>query len=304
MAVIAALLVVAAAASIAAALLDRQSTQARLLQSEQARAQARWLLIGGIDWARVILRADGRRSATTRNDQAWATPIVDMRVSQEGDADAAVFSGRIEDEQGKFNLQNLARNGQVEPLQLAALTRLLEVLRLPSDAAPRIARRIADGQARTGGGNAASASSSGMPGSAPAPGLQSVADLRGIGSLDDEAVRRLRCCVTVLPAHTAVNVNTAPSEVLHAAVAGLSLAQAMAMVGERDRGRYFNDGRDFANRLADPEIEIPHDTLAATSRWFGLAGAVRLGRATVAMHALLQRDDQQSTHIVWMTESN
>jgi len=306
MAVIAALLVVAAAAAIAAAMVDRQAVQARVMRGEQARVQARWLLLGGVDWARAILRADGRRSGTTRGDQAWATPIVDLRISQDGDSDAARFSGRIEDEQGKFNLQNLARGGLPDPVQVAAFGRLLQALGLPAGAAPAVAQRMADSQARpaSGAGTPGAAAAPGVPGTATAPGLRSVADLRGLAGLDAAAVQRLACCATVLPLRTPVNVNTAPPEVLHAAVTGLSLAQAAAMAGERDRGRYFNDGADFVNRTGDPELRPPTDALAADSSWFGLSGVVRRDGAMVVLQALLRRDDQQDTRLVWIGEPN
>ncbi|WP_157793145.1 type II secretion system minor pseudopilin GspK [Bordetella genomosp. 8] len=338
MAVIAALLVVAAAAIIATTMLDGQTTYTRILQSEKARVQAHWLLMGGMDWARLILQADGRRSPATRPDQLWATPIVDLRVDaddQPGDqaanqADAALFSGRVDDEQAKYNLWNLARAGRVDPRQLAVLERLLQALDLPPAAAPLIARRIAlsqalpegadgadgadgggggsDGNRGTGGingnGGTRRASTAGVAGSQKSPGLQSLDDLLGVARLDRQALDRLRCCVTILPARTAVNVNTAPAEVLHALIGPLSLGHAMALVADRERGRYFNDEADFVNRLADPDIKLDDDSVDIGSQWFGVTGAVRLGSATVAMRALLRRDESLSTHVVWIREAN
>ncbi|OZI20992.1 hypothetical protein CAL26_26480 [Bordetella genomosp. 9] len=338
MAVIAALLVVAAAAIIATTMLDGQTTYTRILQSEKARVQAHWLLMGGMDWARLILQADGKRSPATRPDQLWATPIVDLRVDPDdrtdnqagaqanNPSDAALFSGRVDDEQAKYNLWNLARAGRVDPRQLVVLERLLQALDLPPAAAPLIARRIAlsqalpegadgpdgaDGEGGGGGGRggnngtgARHASAAGVAGSQKSPGLQSLDDLRGIARLDQQALDRLRCCVTILPARTAVNVNTAPAEVLHALIGPLSLGHAMALVADRERGRYFNDEADFVNRLADPEIKLDDDSVDIGSQWFGVTGAVRLGSATVAMRALLRRDESQSTHVVWIREAN
>ncbi|CAM3358420.1 Type II secretion system protein K [Bordetella sputigena] len=320
MAVIAALLVVAAAAVIATTMLDGQTTYTRILQSEKARTQAHWLLMGGMDWARLTLHTDGKRSPTTRPDQLWATPIVDLRVSQDDQADAALFSGRIDDEQGKYNLWNLARSGRVDPRQVAVLERLLQALDLQASAAPLIARRIALSQALPGGadgtdgpdggngtddrGGAGNTSAAGVAGSQRSPGLQSVDDLRGIARLDQQAVDRLRCCVTILPARTAVNVNTAPPEVLHALIGPLSLGHAMALVADRERGRYFNDEADFVNRLANPDIKLADDSVETGSQWFGVTGVVRLGSATVAMRALLRRDESQATRVVWIREMN
>lgn len=306
MAVIAALLVVAAAAVIASTMLRGQSERAQLVMSERSRVQAQWLLLGGIDWARQILRDDARHSPITRADQPWAVPIVDLRLDPPGEPDPAVLSGRIEDEQGKFNLQNLAFQGQVDPRQLVAFERLLQALNLRPSIAPDIARRIAAGQPMAvdgtvqSPGNATAAKAVTPP---RAPGLQSLADLRGLAGLDEQAIQRLDCCATILPDQTPVNVNTAPAEVLYAVVTQLPLGQAVALVAERDRGRYFNDAADFVNRLADPRIKLDKDSVSTDSQWFSLAGIVRLGRATAAMRALLERDDQ-STSIVWIREVN
>lgn len=323
MAVIAALLVVAAAAVIATTMLDGQTTYTRILQSEKARAQAHWLLMGAMDWARVTLYTDGRRSPTTRTDQLWATPIVDLRVSRDDQADAALFSGRIDDEQGKYNLWNLARAGRVDPRQVAVLERLFQALDLQASAAPLIARRIALSQALPGGAHgsdgpnspddetgtdrrngADDTSPAGVAGSQHSPGLQSLDDLRGIARLDQQAVDRLRCCVTILPVRTAVNVNTAPPEVLHALIGPLSLGHAMALVADRERGRYFNDEADFVNRLAIPDIKLADGSVETGSQWFGVTGVVRLGSATVAMRALLRRNENQATRVVWIREMN
>jgi general secretion pathway protein K len=307
MAVIAALLVVSAAAVIAATMLRGQNERAQLLLSEKSRVQARLLMLGAVDWAREILRDDARHSPVTSKDQPWATPIADMRIAQDGQPGAALLSGRIDDEQGKFNLQNLAADGQVDPRQLAAFERLLQALDLRPSVAPDIARRIAGAQPLPTGngaqnGGATPSARQALP--PRAPGLQWLDDLRGMDGLDGQAIERLRCCVTILPGQTAVNVNTAAPEVLYAVIERLSLGQAVAVAAERDRGRYFNDAADFANRLANPEIKLDKDSVSTGSQWFALAGVVRLDRATVAMRALLERDDDQSTSIAWMREMN
>ena len=306
MAVISALLVVAAAAVIAAGMLERQTTQIRTLESETARVQARSLLQGGIDWARIILRADARRHATTRGNQIWATPITDMLVSQEGDDQQAVFSGRVEDELSKFNLQNLARNGQPDPQGIAALTRLLQSLRLDTQMVAPIAQRMAMAQPRKAepsseAGSAGSAGS-GEVIAAQAPGLHSVTGLRAFG-LDDPTIESLRPYLTVLPVRTPLNVNTASAEVIAASLAEVSLAQVIALVDQRDRGQYFNNPADFRNRLNTPDADIADADLAVTSPWFSVTGTVRIGQAHVEMQALLRRDGDNIPAVIWAMET-
>src|SRR5690606_35444262 len=125
MAVIAALLVVVAASALATSIIERQGLLANILISEGDRSQAAWMLRGGLDWSRVILQMDADNSLTTRPDGIWAHPIIGLPVGAADDPERALFSGQIEDEQGKYNLRNLAENAQINPQEILALERLL-----------------------------------------------------------------------------------------------------------------------------------------------------------------------------------
>lgn len=297
MAVIGALLVVAVVAVITAGMFERQTIVLRGAENDQARAQARWLLAGGTDWAKVILHSDGRRYATTHGDQLWATPIADMQIDGAGPLSQALFSGRVEDEQGKLNVNALAVNGMVQPAALTALQRLLASLSLPASLAPRIAQRVAQGQYRV--------DEAGQAGGGPTrPALTSVDDLRGIEDLNDRTLAVLRSYLTVLPSQSAaINVNTAAAEVLAASVPGLSIGQARQLVLARERGQWFNDSADFINRLGDAAQDIGSTAFTANSEWFMVRGTVRLARADVQVQALLRRQPQQMPTTVWQRES-
>ncbi|MGK9568493.1 type II secretion system protein GspK, partial [Salmonella enterica subsp. enterica] len=86
------------------------------------------------------------------------------------------------------------------------------------------------------------------------PMLRSLDDLSGIEGIDPQVLRRLHAFVSVLPGNTWVNGNTASAEVLSAVVPLLSLAQAQALVAERDSGRWFINRGDFVNRLRMPQV--------------------------------------------------
>ncbi|RZS85474.1 type II secretion system minor pseudopilin GspK [Pigmentiphaga kullae] len=327
MAVISALLIVAAVAVLVTGLFQRQAASVRAVENEQARIQARWLLLGGLDWARLVLREDARRNNTTRLGELWATPVADTRITRPGDDRVALFSGRIEDEQGKYNLRNLAKAGVPQPLEIAALDRLCSMLGLPGSLAPRIAVRIASAQAVPGssgetgtgtgtntgtgtGTDTGTGAGGGQNGSATqgrgpsAPMIRTVDDLEGITDVDEKTIEALRPYVTVLPETTAVNANTAPAEVLSAVVPGLSLAQARALTEQRNAGTWFNDRADFGNRLANPDITISDSQIVTASKWFMVSGTVTLERAAVTMQALVSRANANSPTVVWKRETN
>jgi general secretion pathway protein K len=231
----------------------------------------------------------------------------------------ALFSGRIEDEQGKYNLRNLAKAGVPQPMEIAALDRLCAMLGLPGSLAPRIAVRIASAQAvpgtsgetgtgtgtGTGSGTGTGQNGEASQGRGPsAPMIRTVDDLEGITDVDEKTIEALRPYVTVLPETTAVNANTAPAEVLAAVVPGLSLAQARALTEQRNAGTWFNDRADFGNRLANPDITISDSQIVTASKWFMVSGTVTLERAAVTMQALVSRANANSPTVVWKRETN
>ncbi|WP_175224906.1 type II secretion system protein GspK, partial [Achromobacter ruhlandii] len=136
---------------------------------------------------------------------------------------------------------------------------------------------------------------------APLPrGIDDVSALLGL----EPAVRNeLRRTMTVLPVATSVNVNTAPPEVVAALVPGLSLSQARALTGERDRGNWFNNSGDFANRLAATGVKGPVPAVTTASGWFMASGAVVYERARVSMQALIRSAPPAAPDTIWTREN-
>lgn len=314
MAVISALLVVAAVTMIVASLLQRQDTFLRAVQAAQTRAQAQAVLEAGLGLARQLLREDSRRQAATRADGDWAAPIIDTRLQRPG-RDSA-FVGRLEDEQGKFNLRNLVFEGRLHQDGVEELLRLCALVGVAPEVGMAIARRMLDSQPGASG--------------AVLPAPRSLEELAGVAGVDAAALARLRRHVTVLPRVTLVNVNTASAEVIAARVPGMSLEQARAMVAQRDGGLWFVNQGDFANRLAsasgagraagadtgnnasgnasnnargDTPVAAPRaPRVAVASGWFTLTGAARLGGAILPLKALLARTSDGASRIVWSRE--
>ncbi len=286
MAVIAALVVVAAAAVATAAIMQRQALLADTLVGQRDRTQADWLLRGGLDWARVILFNDARRNAVTRKDGIWSQPIAGLEVVTPDGRQKAYFSGQIEDEQGKYNLGQLAALGVVQPQQLAVLQRLMEGLAMPAALAVKVAQRVAQSQA-------------GPQHEQLAPGLRTMDDLVGIEGMSPDMIAVLSAYVTVLPQKTPINVNTASAEVLSACIPGLDLPQARDLTNQRDRGLWFNSRGDFVNRLGKPAL-ARDSNLGVRSDWFKVTGQVTLNDSLSGMQALLYRQGSKPPSIRWI----
>jgi general secretion pathway protein K len=301
-AVISALIIVAIVAALTTGLFQRQTASTRRVENEMARVQARAMLAGGIDWARLIVRDHSKRESITRGDQIWATPVLDTRIERPGDERIAVFSGRVQDEQGKYNLYNLANNGVPQPEQERVLRRLLNTLQLPDTLAARMVDIMSAAQPVAQPADAPAAPPGRPAPDARAPLPRGVDEVAALLALEPSARNELRRTMTVLPASTSVNVNTAPAEVLAALVPGLSLSQARSMAGERDRGNWFNNSGDFANRLAGAGVKAPAPAVATTSGWFLASGTVAYERARISMQALLRSSPPAAPDTLWTRE--
>jgi general secretion pathway protein K len=310
-ALLAAMLTVTLVATFAAAALWQQWRAAEVESAERGRLQAAWVLIGALDWSRLILREDGRAGGAGADHLAepWAVPLEEARLSSflsaekniasdalEGLPDA-FLSGRIVDAQSKLNVMNLVQGGKPVPAAVAAFVKLFELLGLPAQevatmtAALQRANPPPVDPAAPGAASIASVPAD----SSTAPLIpQQVGQLVWLG-LSPSTVAALEPYVTVLPASTPLNINTASAEALFASVPALDLAGARRLVTQRARGyfRSLSDAQPYmgAAQLTDAQQSV-------SSRFFEVNGRLRLDRQWVEEHSLLQRNGIELS-IVW-----
>lgn len=301
MAVISALLIAAVVAVIAAGMIERQGLLTRQLENHQLALQGQWALEGGLQFSRQVLFEQRLRDPLVRGGQPWAQPMRDVPSG------SVRFDGQLEDEQGKFNLRNLMVDGQVDAEALATFKRLCALIGINERLATAIAGQVIDsypqrplaalGKLDSGRATSPGGAVEALP--ARRPMLRSVEGLAGLKGMNGQALERLRRFVTVLPALTWVNGNTASAEVLAAQVPGLSLQQAAALVAERDGGRWFINRGDFVNRLRMPSLAMANVRVGINSDWFRLRGLVRLGNRELALQALLRQREGQLPDVIW-----
>jgi general secretion pathway protein K len=292
-AIVLAISVVALAALAATAILVSQSTWARQLELSAEHVQARAVLQAGADWARAILSDDRRVSSVDHLGEPWALRLPPMPVEN------GELVGQIEDQQGAFNVNNLVSDGKVNVAQLAHFRRLLAILGLPDALAYTLADWIdADGQPQPqGGAEDAYYLALDPPYLAANRPLIDVAELALVSGFDVDVRARLQPYVTALPGFTAVNVNTAPAEVLAAVVEGLDLGSAQALLAQRDRA-YFRDAGDFSNRLP-PGAAAAAGDISVSSDYFMATLRVTIGGAQARGKALLARKDSGWPLVLW-----
>ena len=145
-ALLAAMLTVALVATFAASAMWQQWRAIEVESAERSRIQSAWILVGALDWSRLILREDSlaRNDSTDNLTEPWSIPLEEARlstflsaqnnVSQVEDASAqtdnAFLSGRVTDMQSRMNLTNLVKNKAIDETALAQFERLFSYLGL------------------------------------------------------------------------------------------------------------------------------------------------------------------------------
>jgi len=289
-ALLAAMLTVTLVATFAAAAMWQQWRAIEVETAERARLQSAWILIGALDWSRLILREDSlaRNGDGTDNlTEPWSVPLEEARlssflaanrnVSQVEDASTdtadAFLSGSIIDLQSRMNLRNLVgSDGNVDTTALAQFTRLFESLGLPIEQLNAVAQSLR--RAQTADGEASTAPL--MP--------QTIGQL-GWWGLSPATIDALAPYVTVLPASTKVNLNTASALVLWASINQLDMADAQRLVQARD-ARHFRSESD-ASKLLSSVAELTSATHTVSSSYFEVRGRLRLGSVVVEERSLV-----------------
>ena len=295
-AVVAAMLVVAIAAIMAAQLFERQQLAVRSVENRMDASQIRWIERAASDWARLVLRLDARSSTTDHLGEPWATTVnqteLDPTVyggARAGTKDAkATLSGQILDAQARFNLRNLVETqttgGASIPMRtvsardLSALRRLLAALGLDATLAEPIAAFALDQDfARS-------------------------SDLLRVPGMDSTLYRRVESFVIVLPERSALNLNTASGELLHAYFDALDLSAARILASRREQ-QPFKD-TNAVRALIPGQPDLPPSHYALGSRYFLMEGVIGYGRVESRARILFERRpagsvDGEAVQVVW-----
>ncbi len=129
-ALITAMLVVAMATVTVVAMMSQQHRTIRRTGSMLYGDQAFELALGVEAWAKGVLAKDFKGNQFDGRSDLWTKPLPQTVVR------GGEIAGRIEDLQGRFNLNNLVQNGKVESKSVERFQRLLRVAGL-DEALPR-----------------------------------------------------------------------------------------------------------------------------------------------------------------------
>ncbi len=292
-ALITAILMVSVATVAAVAMAHRQQIDIRrtgnLLHHEQALSYAE----GAESWAQVILARDARNSTVDMLEEDWAKQVPVSVV------DGGVIRGRLMDLQGRFNLNNLVQGGKPHPESVETFKRLLAVLGLQASLKDAVIDWIdPDDDLLFPDG----AEDNEYLGLQPAyrtanRSLVNISELLLIKGFNQEIVSKLQPFVCILPELMAINVNTAPNEVIQSLGVGISQSDAETLIDDRGKQGYADAGA-FLGHSAATGKGISPGLIGVQSSWFRLLAVVNIGQAQSSLTGKIQRVQPDDIRVV------
>jgi len=284
-AVLTAMLVLTLGTVIAVNMLWSASLDQRRTAAALAADQGLMYLQGAEAWAGDILRQDLVESNESDHlGEQWAFELPPLPV------DGGVITGRLEDLQGRFNLNNLVTpQGEEDAIARHQFERLLASLDLDPNLAGVVVDWL-DADGDTGfpaGAEDPVYSGANPPYRTPNSVITSPSELMAMSGFDRDSFRLLAPHVAALPSGTTLNVNTASGIVLASLSDDIDLALGDSLVEERG-------GANFPNIDVTFEGQVEADVLSridGVTQYFLLTATVVLGTHQLSMYSLLQRDN-------------
>jgi general secretion pathway protein K len=256
--------------------------------------------LGAEALAADVLVQDLQTNKQTTLAGVWAQASVPFPISSPSDPDGepiGTLQGRIEDMQGRFNLNNLGRllpSGQPDPQPLEQFQRLLASLNLETKWAGLARDWIdADNLPSNPDGAEDSIYTAQTPpyltGNWP---MTSTSEMMALPGFDLGRYLKLAPYITALPtANAQINVCTAPALVLESLspnINGEYSTNLDALTIERKTG-CFPTINEFKDRVGPQNLAAINGQYADTSSYFRLTTRVTLGTSEYTLYSLLLR---------------
>jgi general secretion pathway protein K len=292
-ALVGALIVLALATFLAYSALDlgvfareRSAAQGRLDQADQ-------LSDGLYAYALLALAEDERASPSDSNAEAWAGTLP-VLPTERGN-----IAGRLQDLNGRFNLNSVWRNGAKDAVAIRRFERLLAVLELDPTLAYNLLDAIDPDDVTSSGAEDSTYLRMDPPRRAPNRYLSHVAELAEIAGFAPAAMAKLMPHVAALPPESALNINTATLPVL------MSLHEGM---GQELARRLWNRGKANYQEMSAWVVELnqagvlmtPDDQrdLSTASSYFLAQAELTIDGELYGSRALLRRE-RGTLQIIW-----
>jgi len=259
--------------------LDLRRTEAALMMD-----QGMLYVQGAEAWAADILRQDMIDSPQSDNlGEIWATELPPLPV------DGGTIQGKLEDLQGRFNLNNLINNrGLPDPIALQQFERLLSLLDIdPSLAGAVLDWLDPDSVVRfPNGGEDSTYATADPPYRTANTSITTPSELMAVKGFDRQMYAKLAPYVTALPSGTKLNVNTASDVVIASLSDMIDLSTAKSLIETRGNKEFVDINGTFQNLVERYMLK----RIDGVTEHFLLTATVTLGTNQMTLRSVLQRD--------------
>jgi general secretion pathway protein K len=300
-ALITVVMIVALVTVLGAGLLVRDGVDKRRTGNILHRDQALQFALGVETWAWRILKDDGVKGQVDHLGEVWAYTLPAFNFEK------GEVSGVISDQQGLFNLNNLVVDGKGSAADIARMQRLLTYLELDPNLVYAVVDWIdSDDQPMFGGGAETS-----YYNNLPRPYhcanrlMISPSELRLVSGWDNETVNKVLPYVSALPERSAININTAPAEVLLTLGDGFSLDDAKKIVKQAGENSFDSVTQMLAMPVFDNYKTISgyEDGVKAAysvhTRYFLVQSHGIFDYGDVVLYTLINRNDNNVMKIIY-----
>jgi general secretion pathway protein K len=285
-ALITAVLITAAIAIASVAMAARQTLDLRRTANIINGDRSYVFALGVESWAMQILMRDRRDNSTDSLKEDWALQLPPIAV------EGAVVTGHIEDMQGRFNLNNLIKDGKVSPLDMERFQRLLTIVGVDPGLADAVVDWIDPDSDVTqpGGAEDPQYLRADVPYRAANRPFASPSELLLVQGFTEEIYQKIGPFICALPVRTTINVNTTAKEVLMALADNISEDDAQQLIdGRGDKG--YADLAAFLQHKALAGRGVKQEGLSVATDYFLLDAATTFDRARTHLYSLLARSN-------------
>lgn len=296
-ALLTAMMVMSLATITAVQMTSEQQVYFRRTENILLHEQAYLYLLSAEDFTKIVLTEDFNNNQTDSFQDDWYSeaPVV---FPIEG----GVLTGSVSDLQGKFNINNLAKL-QRDPWDEQRLRQTLLNNDVPADVASVIMDWLDENsEALPGGAEDIDYLAGDRPYRAGNGMMGSISELRLLKGIDEEMYESLEKVLIALPAtNVAININTAPPEVLRVIVEGLSDKEAEELAKDLAENPIKEPDELLDNALVKGK-KIDVNGLSAESSYFLLESMATVSRARAKMLSILYRQDNKNISVVLRTQ--
>jgi general secretion pathway protein K len=249
--------------------------------------QALQVALGAEAWAADFLKQDLQDSQTDHLGETWARPLPPLPI------DGGTVEGRLEDMQGRFNINNLVNtDGTTNPEAVKRLERLFAMLEIEPAWASALADWV-DSDTQPGFPDGAEDSvytGQNPPHLAANMPVTRVSELMVLPGFGIERYQRVRPYLSALPVGTPLNVCTAPGMLLDALSEGSrEFGLNPQDLATRRKDACFPTLEDLRGALGDAAYNELKNSLTESSNYFRATAWVTIGTTQFTLYSLLAR---------------